>query len=69
MGIKRLDQTMLSELIEGDRFYIGNNKNKIYQFVGVVKRSGKIEYHYSSGRILKVSKSDKRIIYLRNIND
>jgi len=71
MGINKFDQARLSSLKKGDRFYIGSNKSKIFEFVGKAKKSfsGNYEFMYSDGRNDIISKSDRVVIFLRNIND
>lgn len=71
MGLERLQQCSLSSLISGDRFYIGNNKKVVYEFIEKKQKSkfSNYEYFYKFGKIIKSTKKDKVVVYLRNKND
>lgn len=68
---ERLSQVRLSELKEGDKFYIGTKKNEVCQFVKKEKSSilSNYKYFWKNGYKECDSKTDKMVIYLRNIND
>lgn len=71
MGLAKFSQIHLSELKEGDRFYVGNKKNDICEFMRKERKSLRdgYEYFYNKGRNEKSSKKDLVVIYLRNVND
>jgi len=71
MALKKFQQSLLSQLKNGDRFYFPKNRNQIFEFTRKEMKSARCgyEYFYKREREEKSCKKDKLVIYLRNIND
>jgi len=68
--MKQFDKTTLSQLTEGDMFYFGTNKSKVYKFIKVESKSifGEKEYTFKerTSRFEEKTKKDKGCIFLRH---
>ena len=64
--MKKYDITTLSKLKNKDRFYFSKNKKLLCTFIGAFENY--YSYKNDNGTIIDEPK-DKRVIYLRNIND
>jgi len=67
--MKKYDITRLSKLKPGDRFYFPKNKKLIYTFIITYKDPLVFVYENDKGANFTENKMNRKVIYLRNIND
>lgn len=66
--MKKFDITTLSKLNPGDRFYFPRNRNLLCTYLGTFNMINTYSYKNDNGTIIDETK-DKRVIFLRNIDD
>jgi hypothetical protein len=68
--MNKFDTTKLSELKPGDRFYFPRKKLEVCTFIESVKKGFETKYVYYDHKQFKTTTEiNRKVIYLRNIND